>query len=216
MKMVARSLYARNIWAIMSKFNSFSPSEGIYQPMTNMQQNFIFEEMNVDAEERKRAAKGIDADESKQFFDNNTDWWDNPDEHDMFEDDPQSDEEFAKQFKSFLDADTNRKLVEKEEAVAAGMRYDSEADEREQQIQDELERRRKNVEELLRRGPQGVSEFKQHLRERERKAKESSQEEQTQSPEQFKKADISGNDAQSELARKTLERTKEALRNNKF
>lgn len=62
MRKLARSRIARNIWAIMNKFN-LPPTDKRLQSLDTMQIDFILEEMKYDQELAEQAAKGVKVDD---------------------------------------------------------------------------------------------------------------------------------------------------------
>lgn len=161
----------------------------------------------MDVEERKRAEKGISADDAHEFFDNNTDWWDDPEHNDMFADDTQSDEEFKEQLSKFIDNDTQAKMLTKMEAMADNMSAeDEEAVAREKAVHDELKRRQARVEALLKSGPEGVTKYKKELRNKEQAPDDSTG---AQAPDK-------ATSEQDKLAQKALENTRKAIQKGNF
>lgn len=202
-KIIARMPLARNEWAVMKDFGTLPSRNGLFNSLTQWQLYFILEEKNIDIEEINRAARGIKSEDAKQYFDNDTAWFDDPEHNDMFADDPQSDEELAKALDAFIDDDTREKLNTKMAALNdpdAGMARDA-------QIADELARRKEAVKEMLK-DPNKVDEYKQALREKKDYQVDDTQE---------ANKDISqANEDQKRLAEKARESTLRAIRGGKI
>lgn len=79
MKGLVRNSYSRNLWAIMDKFKVL-PSDPAWQALTQEQVEWILYNMERDAEEQVRRAKGMKLDSEFQDFDES--WYDTP--HDEF------------------------------------------------------------------------------------------------------------------------------------
>lgn len=128
-------------------------------PLTVNQTNFVIEEMNLDAKERERALKraqgGIETD-SQDYYDDNDDWFNDPEHHDMFEDDPQTDEELSAQMAEIIDSETQAKLDARQKAneEAYGSQEDS--------LKTEMEARYARLEQLVE-SPEEVAEFRRNI-----------------------------------------------------
>lgn len=185
--------YARNVWAIMKEFSSLPSRDGTYRTLTRYQQLFILEEKKLDIEELSRAQRGVDPDSSKQFYDNETQWWDDPEHNGLFDDDPQTDEELAAALDKFIDDDTREKLNSKMEAM-----HDNDGSAHDLEVKEELERRKSLVGKLIG-DTTKLTEYRKSLRNN-----ESYEPEEEEAPSQT--------DEQKELAKKALENTMKALR----
>jgi hypothetical protein len=127
-RQLASMNYSRNLWAIMKKFSSIpaqvTESGGINMlPLDNNQIDFVLWEMRMDADEENRAYKAaqkgmeIDYDNSKQYYDSDESWWNDPENNDLFAGDKQSDEDLKKQLDDIMDKATSEKLKSKLQAV---------------------------------------------------------------------------------------------------
>ena len=184
--------YARNQWAIMREFNALPSEDGTYRTLSRYQQLFILEEKKLDIEEIKRAEKGIDDDDAKQFYDNETAWWDDPEHNDLFADDPQTEEELADALDKFIDDETRAKLNSKMQALQEN-ETTPDAD-----IMEELNKRKAMVSQLVS-NPEQLTKYRKALREK----KQYTPDEEEESPEQT--------DEQKRLAKLALENTMKAL-----
>jgi len=184
--------YARNQWAIMREFNALPSEDGTYRTLSRYQQLFILEEKKLDIEEIKRAEKGIDDDDAKQFYDNETAWWDDPEHNDLFADDPQTEEELADALDKFIDDETRAKLNSKMQALQEN-ETTPDAD-----IMEELNKRKAMVSQLVS-NPEQLTKYRKALREK----KQYTPDEEEESPEQT--------DEKKRLAKLALEYTMKAL-----
>lgn len=190
-KIVARMPYARNQWAIMREFSSLPSEDGTYRTLTRYQQLFILEEKKLDIEEIKRAEKGIDDDDAKQFYDNETSWWDDPEHNGLFDDDPQTEEELADALDKFIDDETRAKLDSKMQAL-----QDNDTNQ-DADIKEELEKRKAMVSQLVS-NPEQLTKYRKALREKKQYTPE-----EEEAPEQT--------DEQKRLAKLAYENTMKAL-----
>jgi len=188
--------YARNQWAIMREFNALPSEDGTYRTLNRYQQLFLLEEKKLDIEELKRAEKGIDDDDAKQFYDNETSWWDDPEHNGLFDDDPQTDEELADALDKFIDDDTRAKLDAKMQAMQDN-ETTPDAD-----IQEEIKRRKDMVSQLVN-SPEKLTKYRKALREKEQYTPEDDE-----APAQ--------SDEQSRLAKLALENTMKAINGGKI
>lgn len=198
-KIIANMPYARNQWAIMKDFSTLPSRDGTYRTLTRYQQLFILEEKKIDIEEMKRAIKGVDPDNAKQFYDNETSWWDDPEHHDLFEDDPQTDEELSKALDKFVDSETKAKVDAKVQALKDSEKEPNGVDE----VQEEINRRKAMVNQLVE-DPNKLTKYRKALREK----KEYTPDEEDEAPE----VDTSKQtDEQKRLAKLALENTMKAI-----
>lgn len=196
--------YARNQWAIMKEFSALPSRDGTYRTLTRYQQLFILEEKKLDIEEIKRAEKGVDPDDAKQFYDNETSWWDDPEHNGLFDDDPQSEDELASALDKFIDDETRAKIDSKMDAL-----HDNDGAEHEASIQEELERRKNLVAKLVE-DPNKLKEYRKSIRDKK-----------DYTPEEIDSEDSPSElvdtrtDEQKRLARLALDNTMKALHGDK-
>lgn len=211
MKVLGRTIYARNLWRIIDKFQTLpTPNRGLIPDITTIQMEYILEEMKIDQEERERLEKGIDSNNAKQFFDNESDWWDNPTDE-PFADDPQSDEDFSRELGEFLDNDSKSKMLNQMESLANMEDID---ETQEAKVQEEYNKRWEAVTKLLEGGADTVKAYRQSLH---KKASEANTEDSVDSHAKLAPVDLTDDDSeQAKLAKKALENTKRALQRGDF
>lgn len=190
MHIVAKMPYARNTWALV-RDAGFKFGDGSLGGVTVYQKLFVLESLQLDNKELERAQKGYDSENSSEFYDDSTAWYDDPDHNGMFDDDPQSDEEAAKQEAKFIDADLqagiNEKIATIREQEGSDYNIESELDE-------VMASRQRMVDELIH-NKEKQKEYRKAIHSSDNKVQ-------------------SGDDAkeQQALAKKALENTMNALR----
>ena len=143
---IAKMPYARNTWALV-RDAGFKVGNGTLTGITAYQKLFILESLQLDNKELERAQKGYDPDSSAEFYDDNTDWYDDPEHHSMFEDDPQSDEDYKAELDSLIDKDLKNGI----DAKIKKIREDAGADDYdvENHLDDIMSSRMRMVDELV-------------------------------------------------------------------
>ena len=212
MKVLGRTIYARNLWRIIDKFHTLpTPERGLIPGITTTQMEYILEEMKIDQEERERLEKGVDANNAKQFFDNESDWWENP-ASEPFADDPQSDEDFSRELGEFLDNDSKAKMLTQMEGLA---NMDDIDETQEAKVQEEYNKRWEAVTKLLEGGNESIRAYRQNLHKKDAGANNGTLED--DSHQTLKPVDLSDNESeQAKLAKKALENTKKAIQGGYF
>jgi len=210
MKVLGRTIYARNLWRIIDKFQTLPvPERGLIPNITSTQMEYILEEMKIDQEEIERQQKGVDSSNAKQFFDNESDWWENP-SAEPFADDTQSDEEFSKELGEFLDNDSKAKMLTQMEGLANMEEID---DTQEARVQEEYNKRWEAVTKLLEGGNESIRAYRQNLHKKDSEGNNNN----VGDSNQLKRVDLTDDHSeQAELAKKALENTKKALMNGDF
>lgn len=104
---LARTPYARNMWAIMKKFVKFNFSE--FQDLLPRYTDFILTEMDIDAEEEKAAAEGKVIDSDNSFYDDDDSWWYNPQEEKPAT--AEETEQTRKQLEALMDENTKENYL---------------------------------------------------------------------------------------------------------
>lgn len=104
---LARTPYARNMWAIMKKFVKFNFSE--FQDLLPRYTDFILTEMDIDIEEENAAAEGKVIDSDNSFYDDDDSWWYNPQEEKPAT--AEETEQTRKQLEALMDENTKENYL---------------------------------------------------------------------------------------------------------
>lgn len=137
----SKSPYSRNLWRIMEKFQVL-PSDPNFQNLTDLQVQFIMENMLQDAKEKERALKG----NSQEYYEDEDDSWYN----DRGEFDPLRDEDDLAALQSHVETVSSKESYEKARARFQSVEEwnkfledggkDAEELQKEQHIQEQLEK----------------------------------------------------------------------------
>lgn len=104
---LARTPYARNMWAIMKKFVKFNFSE--FQNLLPRYTDFILTEMDIDVEEERAAAEGKTIDSNNSYYDSDDSWWYNPQEEKPAT--AEETEQTRKQLEALMDEETKNNYL---------------------------------------------------------------------------------------------------------